>query len=107
MYCAPFAMTSQGKGSGSVTTISLEASGRIVFFFLGPSWLLKRSVKKCGGSQFILQLDTDCTGTLDWPEFKQLARKSEETKGAEGQLLKHASEAEKELQVSVSFSHLN
>ena len=50
-------------------------------------------------SRFIQQLDKDNTGTLDWEEFQQLARKSEESKGEDGQLLKNASETENELQV--------
>jgi hypothetical protein len=53
----------------------------------------------CFCSRFIQQLDKDNTGTLDWEEFQQLARRSEETKGEDGQLLKNASETENELQV--------
>ena len=47
--------------------------------------------------RFIQQLDTDCTGTLNWSEFQQLARQSEETKGVLGHLVKNATEIEKEL----------
>ncbi len=52
--------------------------------------------------RFIQQLDTDCTGTLDWSEFQQLARKSEESRGADGTLLKDATETEQGMQVAMN-----
>jgi hypothetical protein len=52
--------------------------------------------------RFIQQLDKDCTGTLDWQEFQQLARKTEEDNGEAGKLLKSASETEKELKAALN-----
>lgn len=54
--------------------------------------------------RFIQQLDTDCTGTLDWREFQQLARKSEESRGVDGILLKDAADTEKEVQMEMNRS---
>ena len=52
--------------------------------------------------RFILQLDIDCTGTLDWQEFQQLARKTEQDTGEAGKLLKDASETEKEMKTEMN-----